>query len=91
MARYGFDWVGVRDGDHLEGWVWADDLDGRDRVGDAPTERFRAWVKPDTVLREALDLIVDSQTRVAVVLDGDRYVGMLTIEEIAAGMAEARP
>jgi CBS domain-containing protein len=60
-------------------------------VGDAPPERFRAWVKPDTVLREALDLIVDSQTRVAVVLDGDRYVGMLTIEEIAAGMAEVRP
>jgi osmoprotectant transport system ATP-binding protein len=91
MAKYGIDWVGVRDGDHLQGWVWADELDGRDRVGDAPTERFRAWVKPDTVLREALDLIVDSQTRVAVVLDGDRYVGMLTIEEIAAGMAEVRP
>ena len=87
MARHNIDWVGVRDGGDLLGWAWARDLDGARRVGDAPNEKFRAWVTLDTPLREALDLIVDSRTRVAVVYDGERFVGMLTIEQIADAMA----
>jgi len=87
MARFAVDWIGVRDRDELLGWAWGRDLDGCDTVGAAPTERFRAWVAPDTPLRQALDLIVDSRTRVAVVLDGERYLGMLTIEQIADAMA----
>jgi osmoprotectant transport system ATP-binding protein len=86
MAKHAIEWVGVRDGDRLLGWVWGRDLAGVSRVGDAPTERFRAWVGPDNALREALDAIVDSRTRVAVVLDGERYLGMLTIDQIAEGM-----
>ena len=46
-------------------------------------------MRPNTVLREALDLIVDSSTRVAAVFDADdNYLGMLTIEQIADGMAK---
>jgi osmoprotectant transport system ATP-binding protein len=88
MARHSVDWVGVLDGDMLRGWAWDHDLAGRATVGDAPTEKFRAWVSLDTPLRQALDLIVDSRTRVAVVLDGDRYLGMLTIQQIAEAMAK---
>ncbi|MGH9187833.1 MAG: CBS domain-containing protein, partial [Acidimicrobiales bacterium] len=88
MAASGVDWVGVRDGDVMLGWTWGRALDGLATVGEASTERFKAWVGPDTPLNEALDVIVDSRTRVAVVLDDDnRYLGMLTIAEIAEGMA----
>ncbi|MGH9117692.1 MAG: ABC transporter ATP-binding protein [Acidimicrobiales bacterium] len=86
MATYGIDWVGVLDGDRLLGWVRAEDLATVERLGDASTERFRAWVDPDTPLRQALDLIVDSRTRVAVVLDGERYLGLLSVEQIAEAM-----
>ncbi|MEY2420155.1 MAG: osmoprotectant transport system ATP-binding protein [Acidimicrobiaceae bacterium] len=89
MADHGVDWLGLRDGDRLLGWAWAADLDGVRSLGDIATEPFRAWVRPDTPLREALDLIVDSSTRVAAVFDDeDRYLGMLTIQQIADGMAQ---
>jgi osmoprotectant transport system ATP-binding protein len=86
MARFGVDWVGVLDGDRLRGWAAADDLDGCERVGDAPVERFVSWVTPDAALREALDTIVTSRTRAAVVLDGERYLGMVFLEQIAEGV-----
>lgn len=86
MAAAGVDWVGVLDGDRLLGWVGAADLAGVDHVGDAPHEPFRAWVGPDTTIREALDNIVNSRTRVAVVLDGDRYLGMLTVDQLAEAL-----
>jgi osmoprotectant transport system ATP-binding protein len=87
MAEWGFEWVGVTDGAQLLGWVGAGDLDGVDVVGDAPTERFRASVRRDTPLLEALDILVTSQTRVAVVLEDDQtYLGMLTIDQISEGV-----
>jgi osmoprotectant transport system ATP-binding protein len=89
MAEQGVDWIGLRDGDHLLGWAWAHQLEGAHSLREVTTEPFRAWVRPDTPLREALDLIVDSSTRVAAVFDdGDRYLGMLTIGQIADGMAK---
>jgi osmoprotectant transport system ATP-binding protein len=82
--RHRVDWVGVLDGDVLRGWVSLDDLDRAAPVGTVPTRRFSAWAGPDGSLREALDAVVRSGTRVAVVLDAnERYLGMLTIDEIA--------
>ncbi len=86
MAAAGVDWVGVLDGERLLGWAHADDLAAVDHVGDAPHEPFRAWVGPGTTIREALDNIVNSRTRVAVVLDGDRYLGMLTVDQLAEAL-----
>jgi osmoprotectant transport system ATP-binding protein len=82
MADHHVDWVGVLDGDRMLGWIGADEVDG-----ERAPKRFAAWVTPSTPLREALDTIVDSHTRVAVVLDGERYVGMVTIDDIAEAMA----
>ncbi|HEX4819766.1 MAG TPA: ABC transporter ATP-binding protein [Acidimicrobiales bacterium] len=46
-------------------------------------------VRLDTPLRQALDVIVDSHARAVAVVDEDgRVAGMLTIEQIAAGMAK---
>jgi osmoprotectant transport system ATP-binding protein len=87
MARFGVDWVGVLDGDRLRGWVAAAALDGLEHVGEAPAERFVSWVTPATALREALDTIVTSRTRAAVVLDGERYLGMVFLDQIAEGVA----
>ena len=50
-------------------------------------KKFVAWVAHHHPLREALDTIVSSRTRVAVVLEADDYRGMVTIDDIAEAMA----
>jgi osmoprotectant transport system ATP-binding protein len=83
----GFDWVGVLDDGQLRGWAWVADLGDLARVGDAPTRRFRAAVATTTPLRQVLDGIVNSHTRVAVVLDDDqRYLGMISVDDLAEGI-----
>jgi osmoprotectant transport system ATP-binding protein len=80
------DWVGVVDDGRLLGWVDAAGLNGA-TLGEADLRPFAAKVTPDAALREALDVIVGAQTRVAVVEDDDeRYLGMLTIEQVAGGL-----
>ncbi len=84
MQRFGFDWTSVVDGGEMLGWVDASALDGRTRVSEATPRRFSAAVTPRSSLRQALDSIVTSQTNVAVVLDdGQRYLGILTLEHIS--------
>jgi osmoprotectant transport system ATP-binding protein len=84
MSANALEWIGVVDGDQLLGWVWSDDVDGVARMGDAPRQSFAAEVGPDTPLREALDGIVTSRTRVAVVRDeSGRYLGMATVADIS--------
>ncbi|MGY6500011.1 MAG: ABC transporter ATP-binding protein [Acidimicrobiales bacterium] len=87
MAANAVDWIGVRDGDRILGWAWGDDLTSVSRVGNAPVQSFRATVSPSTTLRETLDGIVNSRTRVAVVVDDtDRYLGMITIDHLSEGI-----
>jgi hypothetical protein len=43
-------------------------------------------VTADNTLREALDAIVTSHNQVAVVYDGDRYAGMLTLNRISENL-----
>jgi osmoprotectant transport system ATP-binding protein len=88
MADQGVDWVGVRDGDRLLGWVGAADLDGQPTLATAPRRPFRAVFTPGTTLKAALDGIVTSQTRVAVIEDDQRYLGMLTLDDLAEGVTE---
>ena len=103
MAVEGTDWVAVCDGDHLAGWVGADAVDalgGGGRLADADARPFVAVVHPDTTLKAALDGIVTSRTRVAVVVDpgepasdgseagsgAARFLGMLTLDDLAEGV-----
>lgn len=81
------DWVAVADGDQLCGWVWEDEIRGLDRMGDATMHSFRAVVDLNTTLRATLDEIVNSKTRVAVVIDDGRYLGMVTVAAISEGIA----
>jgi 2-octaprenyl-6-methoxyphenol hydroxylase len=79
-----FDWTAVVDGGELLGWVDRGMLDGVRSVADAGPRRFSAYVTSSSSLREALDAIVTSRTRVAVVAsEGQRYLGILTLERIS--------
>jgi osmoprotectant transport system ATP-binding protein len=87
MAENGVDWVGVREGDRLLGWVANADINGDATVADAPLKPFRSVIGGGTTLKAALDLIVTSQTRVAVVVgDDETYRGMLTVDDLAEGI-----
>ena len=88
MGEQGYDWVAVCDGDdRLQGWIGAADLDGAATLADLAPRPFAAVVTADTTLKAALDGIVTSRTRVAVAVDGDgRYLGMLTVDDLAEGV-----
>jgi osmoprotectant transport system ATP-binding protein len=86
MAQHGVDWVGIRTGDNLDGWVWGRDV--TETAGDADPKRFSVWLTPEHSLREALDSVVSSHTGVAVVFDGNSYLGMLSIEQISRHLIE---
>ncbi len=81
MESHGTEWVVVLDGARMVGWVWGADVMGP--VAEADTRPF--WVRLDrnSTLREALDAVVRSRAHVAVITDGDRYEGMLGLEQIA--------
>jgi len=84
MEREGVDWVAVLDGHRLLGWVWGKDVG---REGGVPVDQvrpFRVTVPVPASLREALDAIVNTRNNIAVVCDGDRYLGMLTLEHLSA-------
>jgi osmoprotectant transport system ATP-binding protein len=87
MKEHHVDWFGVTDADRLRGWVAASDLNGQPRVGDLSAQPFAAVFPKGTSLKAALDGIITSRTRVAVVVDDeDRYRGMLTLDELAEGI-----
>jgi osmoprotectant transport system ATP-binding protein len=81
MARYGVDWFGIVDGGRLLGWASATELTGT--VADVTPRTFVARVGIDDSLREALDTVITSHTRIAAVFDGPRYAGMITVEAIS--------
>jgi osmoprotectant transport system ATP-binding protein len=83
MARYGLDWVAVRRDGEVEGWLSREAATGVSRLGDLPLQRFRTRLSPDASLKDALDAVVSSHSRSAVVFDGDRYLGTLTAERIS--------
>ena len=86
MAREGVNWVAiVRDG-QLRGWVWESELEPGRKIGELAAHPFLVRVSADNTLREALDAIVTSRNQVAVVYDGDRYAGMLTLDRISENL-----
>ena len=87
MAAHGTDWVAVVDAGRLRGWVGAAAVDGAGSLADVEPEPFAAVVGTGTTLKAALDTIVISRTRVAVVVDDDRrYLGVLTLDDLAEGV-----
>jgi osmoprotectant transport system ATP-binding protein len=84
MQSFGFDWVSVVEDGELLGWVDRRALEGCAYVKEAEPRLFSAYITSSSSLREALDAIVTSQTQVAVVVsEGQRYLGILTLERIS--------
>ena len=85
MRREDVDWVGVVDGETILGWVWGHEIP--DRMVDATPHPFMVTVQAASSLRQALDAIVVSRNNVAVVCAGERFVGMLTVEQLSRELA----
>jgi hypothetical protein len=91
--------VAVLDGGRLRGWLPAGGVNGHPNGG-APTSPidvahlrpFAVNLRPTSTRREALDALLSSPTRVAVVVDDDeRYLGMLDVDRIVEGLDAPPP
>ena len=88
MSRYGTSWIGVLDDDRVLGWISASDLDGHATVDGIELNPIERSVAPSDSLRAALDLVVRSHERVAIVVEDGRYLGTLGLESIAREITE---
>ncbi len=82
----GADWFGVTKGGALLGWAWTADLEGRTSVDGVDLRAFDTSVQAGSSLREALDAIVTTRNNVAVVCDGDQYLGLLSVAQVGDGL-----
>jgi osmoprotectant transport system ATP-binding protein len=82
MARYGTDWFAVGQDTQLDGWAYGSDL-GSGGVDAVKLESFRTKLSPESTLKDALDAVVSSHTSVAAIFDGDRFLGMVTADDIS--------
>jgi osmoprotectant transport system ATP-binding protein len=81
-------WVGIVDGDRFVGWIHRDRLVGQGPLDRGQLEPPAASVGPGSSLRAAMDRIMTARTAVAVVEDEGRFLGIVTLEAIRAGLAE---
>ena len=89
MAAYETSWVFVVDArSNLLGWLPASSLDGVASVSELTPRPVHRSVTPTQSRREALDIVVQSHERVALVVDGDRYYGILDLDAISEDVTE---
>jgi CBS domain-containing protein len=88
MEKHGSDWVGVTSGDLFLGWVHADDLPADGSLDSAPRALPAAQVEPSSTLRSAMQVIMTSHTSVAVIDDGGKFGGVVSLELIRAGLED---
>ena len=73
--------VVVDDGEALRGWIGRDRSDGDGTVSDR-THRMEAWVPLGASLKQAFSEMLQHDAGWVAVLDGDRFVGVLTPESL---------
>lgn len=86
MRRYGVDWFGVVSGGDLQGWAWGSEATSG--AGGVALRPFEVRLQGTDTLRDALDTAITGHTRVAPVFDGERYLGMLTVDAISRQVIE---
>lgn len=87
-AEEGVQWVGLlRDGVFV-GWVAVEELENGTALADATCSPPAAQITPDSTLRNAMELIMTSRTSVAVIEDGGRFGGVVTLDTIRRRLAE---
>ncbi|MGB0114615.1 MAG: betaine/proline/choline family ABC transporter ATP-binding protein [Ilumatobacteraceae bacterium] len=84
-AAEGVDWIGVTIDGTFAGWARVDDVAAAGSgTALVDVERFlpAAQVEPSSTLRAAMELIMSSNTSVAVIDDDGRFGGVVTLEDI---------
>ena len=72
------------------GWLDRAQLEvAADTTAGALAEPLRRWTEPQQTLREALEVALTSGTRVAIVQDAGRYLGVIPIERIGERLRDA--
>lgn len=90
MRAAGSRWVGLTDRGAFLGWVHGPDVRDDAPLTDAPRSLPAAQVSRDATLRRAMEIIMTSRTSVAVVDDRGRFGGVITLEQIRAGLEQRR-
>ena len=89
----GIDWAGITIDGRFAGWSKVDDVRAAGATGTAlaDVERFDAiaQVEPASTLRAAMELIMSSNTSVAVINDGGFFGGVVTLEDIRRALASS--
>ena len=80
MEQQAVDWLGLLDGGRLLGWVDGCLGSVPGRFGDLDPRPFLVTLGSESSLRSALDAVVTSHARVAMVVDDGIYRGMLDLE-----------
>ncbi len=83
------DWFGLTLNAGFLGWTHRAELNRNESAGlvDLPHELPAAQVTPRSTLRRAMELIMASDTSVAVIDDAGRFGGVVTLEAIRASLA----
>jgi len=89
LSTTGGAWVGVVEDQRFLGWVSQASLVGEGTVDDGDVEAPAASVAPTSSLRAAMDRIMTARTAVAVVEDGGRFLGVVTLDAVRAALAGA--
>jgi osmoprotectant transport system ATP-binding protein len=87
MSREQVDWVGLVDEGRLLGWVDGTQIDDTP-LAELEPRPFLVTLSGESSLRSALDAVVTSHARVAMVVDDGIYKGMLDLEGIAEEITE---
>jgi len=86
MQRAGARWAVVLDDDgSLHGWLSAERASGAGTVG-TTARRMEAWVPADASLKSAFATMLQHEAGWVAVLDGDRFLGVLTPESLHAAL-----
>ncbi len=86
MAECGSAWFGVTSGSSFLGWIEGVDLAAGQPIADLETQLPAAQVAPSSTLRSAMELIMTSNTPMAVVNDNGVFGGVVTLEQIRRGL-----
>ena len=86
LDRSGARWAVVLDDDeNLHGWLSAERATGAGTVGSA-ARRMEAWVPVDASLKTAMAVMLQEEAGWVAVLDGDRFLGVLTPDSLHAAL-----
>jgi osmoprotectant transport system ATP-binding protein len=86
MAECGTVWFGVTSENAFLGWIEGVDLEAGQPIANLATQLPAAQVAPASTLRSAMELIMTSNTSMAVVNDNGVFGGVVTLEQIRRGL-----